>query len=68
MNIPNLHKQSENQTTKSQAFGFQLLLDLYNCRPGVCDDLTLCYKFLDEIVPALGMEKQAPPIFFAAMR
>ena len=55
-NIP-----SENTTN---AFGHQLLLDLYDCRPGVCDDLVECYRFLDEIVPALGMEKQAPPNIF----
>lgn len=46
------------------AFGFQLLLDLYDCKPGACDDLALCYKFLDEIVEYLGMEKQAPPNIF----
>jgi S-adenosylmethionine decarboxylase len=40
------------------------LLDLYNCKPGVCDDLALGYKFLDEIVAYLGMEKQAPPSIF----
>ena len=49
---------------KSQVFGYQLLLDLYGCKPGVCDDLTLCYQFLDEIVGYLGMEKQAPPNIF----
>lgn len=49
---------------KDSAFGFQLLLDLYDCRVGVCDDLTLCYQFLDEIVGYLGMEKQAPPNIF----
>ena len=49
---------------KDTAFGFELLLDLYDCRPGVCDDLTLCYQFLDEIVGYLGMEKQAPPNIF----
>ncbi len=48
----------------NQAFGFQLLLDLYQCREGVCDDLNLCYQFLDEIVGRLGMEKQAPPNIF----
>ncbi|MDO8580443.1 MAG: S-adenosylmethionine decarboxylase [Candidatus Omnitrophota bacterium] len=47
-----------------QVFGYQLLLDLYDCKPGVCDDLTLNYQFLDEIVNALGMEKQAPPNIF----
>ncbi|MFH1678526.1 MAG: S-adenosylmethionine decarboxylase [Candidatus Omnitrophota bacterium] len=49
---------------KEQVFGFELLLDLYDCRPGACDDLTLCYQFLDEIVEDLGMEKQAPPNIF----
>jgi S-adenosylmethionine/arginine decarboxylase-like enzyme len=48
------------------AFGYELLLDLYDCKPGVCDDLELCYKFLDEIVDHLNMKKQAPPdIFFS---
>ncbi len=46
------------------AFGYQLLLDLYGCKVGACDDLALCYKFLDEIVEYLGMEKQAPPGIF----
>ncbi len=48
----------------SNAFGFQLLLDLYGCKPGVCDDLGLCYQFLDEIVDELGMSKQSPPYIF----
>ena len=49
---------------KESAFGYELLLDLYDCKPGACDDLALCYKFLDEIVGYLGMEKQAPPNIF----
>ena len=49
---------------KTQVFGYQLLLDLYRCKAGVCDDLNLCYQFLDEIVAELGMEKQAPPSIF----
>ena len=53
-----MHKQS------NSVFGYQLLLDLYDCKPGACDDLTLNYQFLDEIVPFLGMEKQAPPNIF----
>ncbi|HDZ77399.1 MAG TPA: hypothetical protein ENH41_04895 [Candidatus Omnitrophica bacterium] len=48
----------------STVFGYQLLLDLYDCAPGACDDIDLCYKFLDEIVGYLGMEKQAPPYIF----
>ena len=49
---------------ENQVFGYQLLLDLYGCKEGVCDDLTLNYQFLDEIVGELGMEKQAPPNIF----
>ena len=49
---------------KNQVFGYQLLLDLYQCKSGVCDDLNLCYQFLDETVEELGMEKQAPPNIF----
>ena len=49
---------------KEQVFGYQLLLDLYGCKEGACDDLTLCYDFLDKIVDELGMEKQAPPNIF----
>jgi S-adenosylmethionine decarboxylase len=57
--------KKEANLKKYAVFGYQLLLDLYDCRPGVCDDLALCYRFLDEIVAYLGMEKQAPPnIFF----
>lgn len=52
-------------TKGCEVFGYELLLDLYDTKPGVCDDLALCYRFLDEIVAYLGMEKQAPPnIFF----
>ncbi len=50
--------------SRSQSFGYQLLLDLYDCKSGVCDDLSLCYQFLDESVAELGMEKQAPPNIF----
>ena len=52
------------KVNKTEVFGYELLLDLYECKPGACDDLALCYKFLDEIVSYLGMEKQAPPDIF----
>lgn len=45
-------------------FGYQLLLDLYDCKPGACDDLTLCYAFLEEIVRVLKVEPQSPPFIF----
>jgi S-adenosylmethionine decarboxylase len=47
-------------------FGYQLLLDCYECKPGVCDDLHYCYNFLDEIVGFLGMTKQTPPSIFVS--
>jgi S-adenosylmethionine decarboxylase len=49
---------------EEEAFGYELLLDLYGCKKGACDDLALCYRFLDEIVSYLGMEKQSPPSIF----
>lgn len=52
------------KNTRSKVFGYQLLLDLYDCKPRVCDDLDLVYDFLDEIVDEIGMEKQAPPNIF----
>ena len=55
---------SNQKSGQDQVFGYQLLLDLYGCKEGVCDDLSLCYQFLDEIVEELGMEKQAPPNIF----
>jgi len=55
---------SNDKIPMKPAFGYQLLLDLYDCKKGVCDNLGLCYQFLDDIVLALGMEKQAPPNIF----
>ena len=49
---------------KKEPFGYQLVVDLYDCRPGYCDDLSLCYDFLDTIVDFLDMEKQSPPSIF----
>ncbi len=47
-------------------FGHELLLDLYGVAPAACDDLALCYRFLDELVSFLGMEKQSPPSIFVS--
>ncbi len=45
-------------------FGYQLLLDFYNCKKGVCDDMELCYDFLDKIVEYIDMNKMAPAQVF----
>lgn len=47
-------------------FGKILMLDLYNCKPGVCDDLEVHYRFLEELVDRLGMEKLCPPVVLHA--
>ncbi len=45
-------------------FGYQLLLDLYDCKPGASDDLGLCYEFLEQIIHVLKVEPQSPPFIF----
>lgn len=49
---------------KMEPFGYLMTIDLYNCRDGVCDDLNLCYQFLEDIVEQLKMKKQSPPFIF----
>lgn len=50
--------------SKIEPFGYLMTIDLYNCRSGVCDDLNLCYYFLENLVVALKMKKQSPPFIF----
>lgn len=45
-------------------FGFELLVDLYDCRPTSVGDLRLCYDFLEDAVKTLGVNKQSPPFIF----
>lgn len=52
-----------NESTK-EPFGYLLTLDLYGCKEGACDDLFLCYKFLEDVVVKLKMSKQSPPFIF----
>ncbi|MEK6887301.1 MAG: S-adenosylmethionine decarboxylase [Nanoarchaeota archaeon] len=51
-------------TEKKKVFGYELLVDCYGCKPGVCDDIAVCYDFLDQIVPFIEMEKQGEPAVF----
>jgi len=50
--------------SKPAPFGYLMTLDLYGCKSGVCDDLHLCYQFLDELVKKLKVTKQSPPFIF----
>ncbi len=45
-------------------FGYLLTLDLYGCKEGACDDINLCYQFLEDLVRKLKMSKQSPPFIF----
>lgn len=53
---------------KPKVFGYELLLDCYNCRPHVCGDLDHCYSYLDKMVDFIGMKKQEPPSIFRTDR
>lgn len=53
-----------NTTNQQKPFGYLYTLDLYECKEGSCDDLTLCYNFLIDITKKLGMHYQAPPFIF----
>jgi S-adenosylmethionine decarboxylase len=45
-------------------FGYSYLLDIYGVSAQKCDDIGLCYNYLDKLVDSLGMHKQAPPFIF----
>ena len=52
------------KSERVEPFGYQLLLDLYDCKKGACDDLGLCYNFLEQIVDVLKVDPQSPPYIF----
>jgi len=45
----------------SKPFGYSYLIDLYECAPGVADDMELTYRFLEELVDKLGMTRMSQP-------
>lgn len=42
-------------------FGKSLMIDMYGCADGVCDDLELHYRFLEELVNILDMKPMTTP-------
>lgn len=50
--------------SENPPFGYLFTLDLYGCKEGACDDIALCYRFLEDIVAKLKMTKQSPPFIF----
>jgi S-adenosylmethionine decarboxylase len=53
---------------KDGVFGYELLLDCYECKPEVCGELDHCYSYLDKMVDFIGMKKQSPPSIFRTDR
>lgn len=52
----------------SKPFGYTLMLDCYNCEPGVADSLEKVYRYLEDLVDLLGMTKMSAPIVIHAPR
>jgi S-adenosylmethionine/arginine decarboxylase-like enzyme len=59
-----MKKKAKVKKRGSEPFGYLMTVDLYGCKKGVCDDIALCYRFLDELVDELKMKKQSPPFIF----
>lgn len=53
---------------RARVFGYELLLDCYDCKPEVCGELDHCYSYLNNMVDFIGMKKQAPPSIFRTDR
>lgn len=53
---------------KKQVFGYELLLDCYDCKPETADQLDHCYSFLSRLVDYIGMRQQSPPDIFRTDR
>ena len=45
-------------------FGYLLTLDLYRCDGEAITSIDACYTYMEEMVTALKMQRQAPPIVF----
>ncbi len=52
----------------NRVFGYELLLDCYDCKPEVCGELDHCYSYLSRLVTFIGMKQQAPPQIFRTDR
>ncbi|GAB4384279.1 MAG: hypothetical protein Kow00121_47530 [Elainellaceae cyanobacterium] len=51
-------------SSKNLPFGQSLHIDLYEIDKEICDDLSFCYRLLDELADFLDMHKQSPPFIF----
>jgi S-adenosylmethionine decarboxylase len=58
----------EKAMKQGKVFGYELLLDCYDCKPEVCGELDHCYSYLNNMVDFIGMKKQSPPSIFRTDR
>lgn len=54
----------EKPEKEAKPFGFMLTLDCYGCKESVLHDTGRIYAFLEMLITALNMTKQAPPYVF----
>jgi S-adenosylmethionine decarboxylase len=50
--------------TRKRVFGYELLLDCYECKSGASDNFELCYNYLEGLAYFIKMKLQAPPSVF----
>jgi len=46
------------------AFGYHLMIDMYDCKGEALSSISLTYEFLEKLAEALKMRKQSPPFLF----
>jgi S-adenosylmethionine decarboxylase len=46
------------------AFGYQLMVDLYDCKGEALSSISISYEFLERLAELLKMTKQSPPFLF----
>jgi S-adenosylmethionine decarboxylase len=46
------------------AFGYQLMVDMYDCKGEALSSISINYDFLEKLAGLLKMTKQSPPFLF----
>jgi S-adenosylmethionine decarboxylase len=46
------------------AFGYHLMVDMYDCKGDAFSSISLTYEFLEKLAEMLRMTKQSPPFLF----
>jgi len=44
---------------RKEPFGYELIVDCYECKPKSCQDKELAYRFLDGLVEKIGLTNLA---------